>query len=194
MPGHRGSGWRTVPVGGRPVSYLDVGDGPVVLFLHGWGLSYDSYRPALARLAGLGLRVLAPALPGFGGTADLPDSSFSFEGYAAWAADFLEAVAIDSPVTLVGHSFGGGVAIQAAHDFPERVGRLVLVNSVGGSAWTRGSLLKRWTARPPWDWGLHLGADPRGPGAGRRARAQRHAQPAGRVADRRAGPEGLAHC
>lgn len=130
-----------------------------MVFLHGWGLSYESYRPGLARLAKLGLRVVAPALPGFGGTHDLPDESFSLAGYASWVADFLDAVGVDVPVTLVGHSFGGGVAIKTAHDHPELVSRLVLVNSVGGSAWTSGSVLKSWTSRPPWDWGLHLGAD-----------------------------------
>lgn len=159
MPGRWASGWHAVRVAGGPVSFLEVGEGPVVVFLHGWGLSYESYRPGLARLAGLGRRVLAPALPGFGGTHDLPDESFSLAGYASWVAEFLDAVGIDAPVTLVGHSFGGGVAIKTAHDHPELVSHLVLINSVGGSAWTRGSVLKSWTTRPPWDWGLHLGVD-----------------------------------
>jgi pimeloyl-ACP methyl ester carboxylesterase len=56
-------GWRSVKVGGAPTSYLEVGTGPTLVFLHGWGLDYASYRPGLARLADLGVRVLAPAMP-----------------------------------------------------------------------------------------------------------------------------------
>jgi pimeloyl-ACP methyl ester carboxylesterase len=152
-------GWRTVAVRGRPTTYLEVGSGPVLLFLHGWGLGYDSYRTGLARLSDLGVRVIAPAMPGFGGTADLRGADFSLGGYAAWVADFLDAIDVDEPVTMVGHSFGGGVAIQTAHDFPERVDRLVLVNSIGGSAWHRGSVVRTLAERPLWDWGLHFHAD-----------------------------------
>ena len=152
-------GWRSTKVRGRPATYLEAGSGPVLVFLHGWGLGYASYRTGLARLAGLGVRVIAPALPGFGGTADLPRKEFSLAGYAAWVTDFLDAIGVDEPVTLVGHSFGGGVAIQTAHDVPDRVTRLVLVNSIGGSAWHRGSVVRTLAERPLWDWGLHFHAD-----------------------------------
>jgi pimeloyl-ACP methyl ester carboxylesterase len=90
--------------------------------------------------------VFAPALPGFGGTADLPKADFSIEGYAAWVDGFLTAVDVEGPVFLIGHSFGGGVAIQTASDFPDRVRSLVLVNSLGGSM----------AGRPIWDWGVHF--------------------------------------
>ena len=60
----------------------------------------------------------------------------------------------------MGHSFGGGVAIQTAHDFPERARALVLINSIGGSAWrSRGSIVQSLAERPLWDWGLHLPRD-----------------------------------
>ena len=59
----------------------------------------------------------------------------------------------------MGHSFGGGVAIRLAHDYPERVRSLVLVNSIGGSAWKRGKRLTSLAERPLWDWGLHLPVD-----------------------------------
>lgn len=153
------SGWATTTVDGRRARYFDLGEGPVLLFLHGWGLSYTAYRPALARLAGSGFRVVAPALPGFGGSAALPDADFSFPGYAAWVAEFLDVLDIDAPELVVGHSFGGGVAIQLAYDHPAVVDRLVLVNSVGGSAWARGSAMRTVADRPLWDWGLHIPAD-----------------------------------
>ncbi|NMH97019.1 alpha/beta fold hydrolase [Pseudonocardia acidicola] len=158
-PGRR-LGWPSCTVRGRPVSYLSAGDGPPLLFLHGWGLSHASYRGTLRRLVDHGMRVLAPALPGFGGTPDLPADELSLAGYARWTGDFLDAVGVAEPVTLVGHSFGGGVAIRIAHDGPHRVSRLVLVNSIGGSAWTDGTgVLRAMRERPMWDWGLHLRAD-----------------------------------
>jgi pimeloyl-ACP methyl ester carboxylesterase len=60
---------------------------------------------------------------------------------------------------VVGHSFGGGVAIRFAHDEPARTRSLVLVNSVGGSSWRAGNTLRSITERPLWDWGLHFPAD-----------------------------------
>jgi pimeloyl-ACP methyl ester carboxylesterase len=152
-------GWRSVDVNGSPTSYLEVGTGPTLVFLHGWGLDYASYRPGLTRLAGLGVRVLAPAMPAFGGTSELGDDDFSLKGYADWVLAFLDGVGIDEPVMLVGHSFGGGVAIRVAYDAPERVAQLVLVNSIGGSAWAQGSVVRTLAERPLWDWGLHVPAD-----------------------------------
>ncbi|HTZ44628.1 MAG TPA: alpha/beta hydrolase [Jatrophihabitans sp.] len=147
-------------VDGRPAVYTVVGQGAPVVFLHGWALGTRSYRRGLKRLAGLGLEVFAPALPGFGGTAELPAAERSIGGYARWVCRFLEELGIVEPVTLVGHSFGGGVAIQTAYDCTERVGRLVVVNSIGGSAWSeRGGAIRSMAERPLWDWGLHLQAD-----------------------------------
>jgi hypothetical protein len=64
-------------VDGSPVSYSTGGQGPTLLLLHGWGLGHHAYRPALEHLVAAGYHVVAPALPGFGGTADLgQDRSF----------------------------------------------------------------------------------------------------------------------
>ena len=147
--------WKRTTVDGRTALYGVAGEGTPVLFLHGWGLGQHSYKRALKRLVRMGTRVYAPALPGFGGTPDLPSRDFSFDGYADWVDQFLDAVKVDEPVFVVGHSFGGGVAIQFAHDFAERVRTLVLINSVGGSAWGKGKMADR----PLWDWGLHFPAD-----------------------------------
>jgi pimeloyl-ACP methyl ester carboxylesterase len=127
-----------------------------VVFLHGWALGERSYKRALKRLVHLGCRVYAPSLPGFGGTPNLPDAA-SFEGYADWLAQFLDAVGVDEPAFVVGHSFGGGVAIKLAHDHPARVRYLVLVNSVGGTTWSFANLAHSFTARPPWIWPFQAG-------------------------------------
>ena len=152
--------WTTTTVDGRVALYGTAGAGLPVVFLHGWALGSHSYKRALKRLVKLGCQVYAPALPGFGGTAELPADDYNLKGYAAWVAAFLDAAGITEKVFLIGHSFGGGVAIQTAHDHPQKVRNLVLINSVGGSAWSRsGSAVKSMAERPLWDWGIHFPAD-----------------------------------
>jgi pimeloyl-ACP methyl ester carboxylesterase len=151
--------WRRTWVQDRRASYAVIGHGLPVLFLHGWALGDHTYKGVIRRIAARGCRVYAPALPGFGHTPSLPSRSFSLAGYAAWAEEFIRNVGPDEPVVVVGHSFGGGVAIRLAHDFPAAVRALVLVNSIGGSAWRRGKTLKSMRQRPLWDWGLHFPGD-----------------------------------
>lgn len=152
--------WKQTTVEGRPATYGEAGGGLPVLFLHGWGLGQHAYKRSMKRLVQLGCRVFAPALPGFGGTAELPKRDFSLAGYARWVDLFLEAVGVDEPVFVIGHSFGGGVSIQFAHDVPVRVRSLVLVNSIGGSTWqSAGSVVRSMAQRPLWDWGLHFPRD-----------------------------------
>jgi pimeloyl-ACP methyl ester carboxylesterase len=152
--------WKRTEVEGRTALYGEAGEGIPVVFLHGWALGQHSYKRALKRLATLGCHVFAPALPGFGGSADLPGDEQSMEGYARWVEGFMAAVGLEEPVFLIGHSFGGGVAIRTAYDRPERVRTLVLINSVGGSAWSSsGSVVKSMADRPIWDWGLHFPRD-----------------------------------
>ena len=152
--------WRETEVSGRVAAFGVGGQGPPVVFLHGWALSGHPYRAALTQLLKRGLRVWAPALPGFGGTAPLPDGLDGLDHYAAWVDAFCTSVGITDPVVLMGHSFGGGVAIQTAHDHRHRARGLVLINSIGGSAWRRdGSVIHSIAQRPVWDWGLQFGHD-----------------------------------
>ncbi|HZU78312.1 MAG TPA: alpha/beta hydrolase, partial [Acidimicrobiales bacterium] len=82
----------------------------------------------------------------------------NFAGYARWAASYLRSSEIDEPAMVVGHSFGGGVAIQLAHDHPELVRGVVLCNAVGGFPWAGpGPVIA--AQRPLWEWGRHIGAD-----------------------------------
>ena len=146
-------------VQGRPAGYSVAGVGMPVVFLHGWALGDHTYRDVISSIASLGCRVIAPAMPGFGGTHDLPKAEFSMAGYGRWIADLLVALEVDEPVVLVGHSFGGGVAIRFAHDHPKLVRSIVLVNSVGGSSWRKGEVVRSIADRPLWDWGLHFPSD-----------------------------------
>lgn len=153
-------GFRTATVAGYRTRYLCGGDGPTVVFLHGWGLTHRTYRRALTHLAAAGVRVYAPTLPGFGRGDPHAADEFSLAGYGRWVAEFIRTVDGPAPVTLVGHSFGGGVAIRTAHDHEGLVGQLVLVNSIGGSVWSEhDGALRAMSERPWWDWGLHLQAD-----------------------------------
>jgi pimeloyl-ACP methyl ester carboxylesterase len=131
-----------------------------VLFLHGWGLDHRAYKRSLARLVARGVRVLAPALPGFGGTSPLTGDDWRLAGFGDWVADFLDAVGIDQPVLVMGHSFGGGVAIAVCRDHAERVRGLVLINSIGAAAWARrGTTARTMEQRPLWEWGVHFPGD-----------------------------------
>jgi pimeloyl-ACP methyl ester carboxylesterase len=143
----------------RPAAYSTAGEGMPVVLLHGWALAQNAYRRVIEEIAEQGCCVIAPSMPGFGGSGDLHGEAFSMSGYARWVADLLDVLEIAEPAVLVGHSFGGGVAIKLAHDMPARVRSLVLVNSIGGSAWRTGGKLRSIGERPLWDWGLHLPAD-----------------------------------
>ncbi len=152
--------WKVIDVDGRPAAYGEAGSGMPVVFLHGWGLDHRVYKRALARLVAAGVRVVAPALPGFGGTGSLPGRPAALGDFASWLGEFLDAIAVREPVLVVGHSFGGGVGIAFAHDHPRRVRGLVLINSIGASAWSgRGSVVRTMAERPLWDWGLHFPGD-----------------------------------
>jgi len=152
--------WKRTTVDGRPAEYGEAGTGAPALFLHGWGLDHKAYKRALSRLVRAGLHVYAPALPGFGGTAALRDQPASLSSYGDWSASFLETIGVDGPVLVMGHSFGGGVGIALAHDHPQQVRGLVLINSVGGSAWAHsGSTIRSMAERPLWDWGIHFPGD-----------------------------------
>lgn len=149
--------WADCAVAGRPGRYGTVGAGVPVLFLHGWALGPSSYRRALVRLARLGCRVYAPVLPGSGRTARLPDGDATLGGYARWLEAFLDAVRVDEPVLVIGHSFGGGVAIAFAHGRPERVLSLALIDSIGGGPWPTGSgRVGTFGDRPMWEWAVRF--------------------------------------
>lgn len=148
--------WHRTTLDGRQVYYGDAGEGPTVVFLHGWGLTARSYARALPLIAASGSRVIAPALPGFG-RSDALEGAYTFEKLASWVIEVLDILDLREPASLVGHSFGGGVATATAWHHRERVRSLVLVNSVGGSVWKTGGPSDRSLAdRPLWDWGLRL--------------------------------------
>jgi pimeloyl-ACP methyl ester carboxylesterase len=105
-----------------------AGGGPAVLLLHGIGDDSSTWRDILPDLARDHL-VIAPDLLGHG-ASDKPRGDYSVGGFANGLRDLLSVLDIER-VTLVGHSLGGGVAMQFAYQYPQRCERLVLVGAGG---------------------------------------------------------------
>jgi pimeloyl-ACP methyl ester carboxylesterase len=113
---------------GHRVIYRAVGSGPPVVLIHGMVNSSRHWRDVAMRLADR-YRVIAPDLIGHGDSAT-PRGDYSLGAHAAAIRDLLTAIGIRE-ATFVGHSLGGGVAMQFFWQFPERVERLVLMSSGG---------------------------------------------------------------
>jgi pimeloyl-ACP methyl ester carboxylesterase len=119
---------QAVTIHGHSVTYVQQGSGPVLLLIHGMASSLDTWRLVVDPLA-RNATVLAVDLPGHGGSS--PGSGDSSLGsLAAGLRDVVAALGHDR-VTLVGHSLGGGIAMQFSYQFPEMTERLVLVASGG---------------------------------------------------------------
>ncbi len=113
---------------GHRRAYVTAGSGPVLLLLHGLGCDHTTWLPVVDQLAKR-YTVIAPDLLGHGQSAK-PRADYSVGGYANGMRDLLTVLGIDK-VTVVGHSFGGGVAMQFAYQYPERTERMMLVASGG---------------------------------------------------------------
>ena len=105
-----------------------AGSGPVLLLIHGIGDNSMAWEPVLSKLARR-FTVIAPDLLGHG-QSDKPRADYSVAAYANGMRDLLSVLDIDQ-VTVVGHSLGGGVAMQFAYQFPQMVERLVLIGAGG---------------------------------------------------------------
>jgi len=113
---------------GHQVAYRDQGRGDTILLVHGMAGSSRTWREVIPSLAEHH-RVLAPDLVGHG-RSEKPPGDYSLGAFANLLRDLLDALGIER-VTVVGQSLGGGIAMQFAYQFPERVDRLVLVSSGG---------------------------------------------------------------
>jgi pimeloyl-ACP methyl ester carboxylesterase len=118
----------TMMLHGRPLTYVHVGSGPVLLLIHGMAGSLENWEAVIEPLA-RHYTVLAPDLPGHGGSAPA-GGDYSLGALASGLRDLLVALGHER-ATLVGHSLGGGIAMQFSYQFPELTERLVLVSSGG---------------------------------------------------------------
>jgi pimeloyl-ACP methyl ester carboxylesterase len=120
--------FRRIEIHGHQVAYRSAGDGPVILLVHGMARSSATWRYVLPALAER-FTVIAPDLLGHG-ESEKPRGDYSLGAFASGVRDLLLALGHER-ATVVGHSLGGGVAMQFAYQFPEHCERLVLVSSGG---------------------------------------------------------------
>jgi pimeloyl-ACP methyl ester carboxylesterase len=113
---------------GHRVCFRLEGEGPVIVLIHGITGRSEQWKPAIEHLAA-DHTVLAPDLLGHGESAK-PRGDYSLGAYASGVRDIMVALGHDR-ATVVGHSLGGGIAMQFAYQFPERCERLALVSSGG---------------------------------------------------------------
>jgi pimeloyl-ACP methyl ester carboxylesterase len=119
---------REMVLHGHRIGYRTAGDGPPVVLVHGMLNSSRHWRSVALALAATHT-VIAPDLHGHGHSAG-PVGDYSIGAHAAGIRDLLSRLGVDR-ATIVGHSLGGGIAMQFFYQFPERVERLGLVSSGG---------------------------------------------------------------
>lgn len=113
---------------GDRVAFRDQGEGEVLLLIHGMAGSSETWRSVIPPLAKK-FRVIAPDLLGHGESAKLR-TDYSLGAFAVWLRDFLDELGV-SRATVIGHSLGGGVAMQFVYQHPDYAQRLILISSGG---------------------------------------------------------------
>lgn len=118
---------RTVQLSQGPVQYLDIGDGPVLLFVHGLLVNGEMWRKVYRPLSAH-FRCIVPTLPLGGHSEPMPeDADLTPPGVAQLINDFMASLNLRD-VTIVACDTGGALTQLVAVNHPERVGRLVLTN------------------------------------------------------------------
>lgn len=104
---------------------------PTVVMVHGFTGGKENWYPLAERLGGH-YRLVIPDLPGWGESQRLDGADYGFDAQAARLAKFLRGIRRDgSPVVLLGHSMGGGIAAIVAADHPDLVARVALIDAAG---------------------------------------------------------------
>jgi pimeloyl-ACP methyl ester carboxylesterase len=117
---------RIVEFEGSRVHFVERGEGPPLLLVHGLGGTWFHFRPLMAALA-RDFRVVAIDRPGSGYSTRRGDRPGTPREQAAWLLDFAEALGLDRPL-VVGHSLGGAITLAMAVDSPQRIAGIVLIS------------------------------------------------------------------
>lgn len=114
---------------GEAYARVSNGDGKPVILIHGLPSSLDEWNDFFDDLSGAGFKPMAMDLLGHG-RSHRPESAqcYTVEHFFAFFCQWMDSQKLAGPVTLVGHSFGGHLALRYAAEYPERVERLVLIN------------------------------------------------------------------
>jgi len=122
---------KKIEVDGTEIAYREAGPeswvGTPVLLVHGFLVHSAAWSKVMPRLADR-FRVLAPDLPGFGGSGFLPGRAASFARFASFLSRFCEVLGVER-AHVVGHSMGGGIAIVASSMYPNRFVRSVFMDA-----------------------------------------------------------------
>lgn len=140
-----------VDAGGIKTNYLEAGDGPPVVLVHGSGPGVTAYANWRLTMPGLApaFRVLAPDMAGFG-FSDKPGGVADLAAWVGQIIGFLDALGIER-ASVVGNSFGGSIGIRLATDHPDRVDRLVLMGATGISFPITEGLDQVWGYQPSFE-------------------------------------------
>jgi 4,5:9,10-diseco-3-hydroxy-5,9,17-trioxoandrosta-1(10),2-diene-4-oate hydrolase len=136
-----------IKIGNHQVHYLKAGSGAPVVLLHGGASDSRDWTVAMAALSHR-YTLYAPDIIGYG-LSDRAQSGYYFSDFVEFIRDFNREMGLDSPV-LVGHSFGGSLCLQYALSYPEKVQKLVIIDSAGIGRTSRlGTLMfySFWAAR-----------------------------------------------
>jgi pimeloyl-ACP methyl ester carboxylesterase len=117
-------------IAGVSTEYQRIGKGPVLFFLHGWRCDWQIWSPLIQPLSQKYQLILVD-LPAFGKSQE-PAAVWNTSDFAVWLDEAIKTLSPNSPITLIGHSFGGKVAVQYLYQFPQNaVQQLVLFDSAG---------------------------------------------------------------
>ncbi len=128
---------RSVPIRGTRVNYVEMGEGPPLVFVHGLAGCWQNWLENIPHFAHR-RRVIAVDLPGFG-ESELSREDISIPGYGQFVDAFLGEIGVQRAV-LVGNSMGGFITAEVALNHPSRVEKLVLVSAAGLVTVPRGQL------------------------------------------------------
>lgn len=119
-------------------NYKVAGKGQPILILHGWGSNSEKWQVVAELLANLGIKVIILDLPGFG-KSQKPNHAWGLDDYCNFIEKFISALNLEK-FYLLGHSFGGALAVKCSLKFPEKIEKLFLV---GAACFRRKALRKR---------------------------------------------------
>ena len=112
---------------GLKINYKTLGEGKPLLILHGWGSRSANWMKVAETLAKNGIRVIIPDLPGFG-QSDKPLTAWNLDDYCDFVKEFVKTLGLER-FYLLGHSFGGSLAIKFSLQHREKVVKLFLVSA-----------------------------------------------------------------
>ncbi len=116
-----------VQIEGLNINYKTTGEGKSFLVLHGWGSKSEKWQRVGELLAEKELKVIIPDLPGFG-QSDQPKSGWTLNDYCDFVEEFVRFLSLEK-FYLLGHSFGGEIAVKYSIKFPEKINKLFLIDA-----------------------------------------------------------------